>query len=302
MQNLISTIIERMEVFDSELKDDASRLRKMKVAWENGRDCHTYKRETGTGINTIAQETGIVEATLQRFVRFYRYYPKGYEESIGGKPLMWGHYMAVLYLRDVKERQWYLEQAAANEWSTHELRRRVRNNFYESASSPDPQGPSLSGEPGPGGAGVLNKIDQKFYTYSARVLKVVDADTLTVEVDVGFSMRYETKLRLRGINAAEKGTKLGDEAKGFVEMELGFDVGHDIRHQTQDTRHQNAPGVMCPVSGVSIVIKTYKSEKYGRFLADVWYLRGESDPEVILAKGKFLNQVLLDNGYAQKVE
>lgn len=287
-----------MEVFDSELKDDALRLRKMKVAWENGRDCHTYKRETGTGINTIAQETGIVEATLQRFVRFYRYYPKGYEESIGGKPLMWGHYMAVLYLRDVKERQWYLEQAAANEWSTHELRRRVRNNFYESASSPDPQGPSLSGEPGPGGAGVLNKIDQKFYTYSARVLKVVDADTLTVEVDVGFSMRYETKLRLRGINAAEKGTKLGDEAKGFVEMELGFVSQNpstpDSQTETGEPGHWG--------TGALVVLRSYKSEKYGRFLADVWYLRGESDPEVILAKGKFLNQVLLDNGYAQKVE
>ena len=271
MDNLIKKIIARMEGFDDDIKDDAVRLRKLKTAWENGRDAWNYKCETGTAIKEIARQCGIIEGTLQRFVRFYRLYSKGYTDHISGKPLMWGHYMALVYLRDAKARQWYLRQAAANGWSTQEIRRRVREGFYENS------------QPAAGARTdkrrLLDSMDQDLYTYSAKVLKVVDADTLKVEVDVGFSMRFETKVRLRGINAAEKGTKKGEEAKRFVEDELGAD----------------GPGA--PV----IVIRSYKSGKFGRFIADVWYLKGETDPEVILKKGKFLNQVLLDRGLAEKM-
>ena len=38
---------------------------------------------------------------------------------------------------------------------------------------------------------------------------------------------------------------------------------------------------------------------YGRFLADVFYLPGEDDAEVVLAKGHYLNQELLDEGLAE---
>jgi endonuclease YncB( thermonuclease family) len=47
-----------------------------------------------------------------------------------------------------------------------------------------------------------------------------------------------------------------------------------------------------------LVIKTYKQEKYGRFLADVFYQKGATDRERILREGIFLNQELLDEGLA----
>ena len=47
-----------------------------------------------------------------------------------------------------------------------------------------------------------------------------------------------------------------------------------------------------------VVIKTYKSEKYGRYLADVFYKAGEKDPAVVASEGTFLSQELLDNRLA----
>jgi micrococcal nuclease len=300
MDKRLKNIISRLEIFETEIKDNDIRLKKLQYAWEIGRDACQYKKETGTPINEIGRECGIMESTMQRFVRFYRFYPKGYKESIGGKPLMWGHYMAVMYLRTHKEREWYLKEAAASGWSTHEMRRRVRNNFYESATDAAASGGGKEAQ-------VLCSRDQQLYTYSAKVLKVVDGDTLNVEVDVGFSMRYETKIRLRGIDCPERGTKKGEAAKKFVEDELlGKTLSHYDTTALSSASDSSGLEVQCPSALVSqcqgIVIRSYKSEKYGRFLADVWYLNGETDPEVILKKGKMLNQVLLDKSYAQKVE
>ncbi|HSA30840.1 MAG TPA: DUF1016 N-terminal domain-containing protein [Candidatus Omnitrophota bacterium] len=300
MDKRLKNIISRLEIFETEIKDNDIRLKKLQYAWEIGRDACQYKKETGTPINEIGRECGIMESTMQRFVRFYQFYPKGYKESISGKPLMWGHYMAVMYVRDQKERDWYLKEAALNEWSTHEIRRRVRNNFYESAAEASQASSSVNGQ-------TLSAVEQQLYTYAAKVLKVVDGDTLNVEVDVGFSMRYETKLRLRGINCAERGTKKGEAAKKFVEDELlGKTLSHYDTESLSSASDSSGLEVQCPSALVSqcpgIVIRSYKSEKYGRFLADVWYLKGETNSEAILKNGKLLNQVLLDKGYAQKVE
>lgn len=301
MADVIQTIMERMRGFEDRLKDDAERRRKLQIAWENGRDAYAYKRETGTGLYAIADQCGLIPTTLQRFVRFYRLYPEGYQDAIDGRPLMWGHYQAVLYIRNPQERAWYLQQAARNGWSTQEVRLRVRRHFYESTQEVS------SGAPGSPGSVVISQTNQNLYTYAARVLKVVDADTLTVEVDVGFSMRYETKIRLRGINAAEKGTRLGDEARAFVERELGLAKTMEESEETEEINgdeNREVPvslgSAMVDIRAAMILIKTYKSGKYGRFISDVWYLNGENDPEKILRDGHWLNQVLLDRGYAQR--
>jgi len=43
-----------------------------------------------------------------------------------------------------------------------------------------------------------------------------------------------------------------------------------------------------------------KSDKYDRYLADVFFLVGARSPKRILKEGLFLNQVLLDKGMATK--
>ena len=63
----------------------------------------------------------------------------------------------------------------------------------------------------------------RFYSYLARVEKVIDGDTLWLDVDCGFGVWSRQKVRLRGIDAPELGTAEGEEAKAYVEeaMESG---------------------------------------------------------------------------------
>ena len=78
--------------------------------------------------------------------------------------------------------------------------------------------------------------------------------------------------RIRGLDAPELGSTAGQRSKLFVTKTIE----------------------PCAF----LVIRTYKQEKYGRFLADVFYMPGVDDKEKILRDGKFLNQELLDGRLA----
>ena len=83
------------------------------------------------------------------------------------------------------------------------------------------------------------------YQYFATLVRVIDGDTLVVSVDLGFKIKHQITCRLRGINCPEMSTDAGKTAKSFVERDI--------------------------VPGQGLLIETYKTEKYGRYLADVWY-------------------------------
>ena len=50
-----------------------------------------------------------------------------------------------------------------------------------------------------------------------------------------------------------------------------------------------------------IIVKTYKDDKYGRYLADVFYKAKEENAKTVLEDGIFLNQELLNLGLAKKM-
>lgn len=113
------------------------------------------------------------------------------------------------------------------------------------------------------------------YEYGGRLLRVIDADTLVVDVDLGFYLRQEMKLRLAGINApAIRGAEAmrGRAAAAFVAEQI----------------ERN------PVLG----IRTYKIEKWGRYLADVFIGPEGMDPREVFTGGTHLNRLLLDQGLA----
>lgn len=110
------------------------------------------------------------------------------------------------------------------------------------------------------------------YTYQAFVNRVVDGDTLLLRVDLGFRTHVTEKVRLRGIDCPEISTALGRKARIFV----------------QELIDQNP----------WIVIKTYKDDKYGRYLVDVFTGPKDQDAQTIARQGQYLNQTLLDKGLA----
>ncbi len=117
-------------------------------------------------------------------------------------------------------------------------------------------------------------LPDKLYTYTALIERIIDADTLIAVIDCGFHTAARMRLRLKGIDAPEIDTEEGIKARVFVEKALK----------------------KSPLIG----IKTYRADKYSRYLADIFYLPGEKDPHKIISDGIFLNQQLLDNGLAIK--
>lgn len=84
-----------------------------------------------------------------------------------------------------------------------------------------------------------------FYFYRAKVLRIVDGDTVDLQIDLGFSVFIKQRCRLFGINAPEKrgATKeAGLAAQAFLES-------------------------LVPV-GAKLTIETIKDQqgKYGRYL------------------------------------
>ncbi len=114
------------------------------------------------------------------------------------------------------------------------------------------------------------------YQYKAKVARIVDGDTLYAEVDLGFFIKVTMNVRLRGIDTPE--------IRGPERPE-----GLKVKQFVEDTLAQ------CP----AVVLRTYKLGKYGRYIADLWFLPGSKDAEEIMEKGTQLNQLLLDKGMAE---
>ncbi|MEI7013846.1 DUF1016 N-terminal domain-containing protein [Leptospira licerasiae] len=114
--------------------------------------------------------------------------------------------------------------------------------------------------------------NKSLFTFKAFLEKVVDGDTLSVNIDLGFHVFIRQRLRLRGLDAPELGTKKGIASKNFVESEL-----------------ENCP---------FLLIKTYGNDKYDRYLVDVIYLKNEKDVSAVIKDGLFLNNELLKKGFA----
>ena len=113
----------------------------------------------------------------------------------------------------------------------------------------------------------------KLWTYRAIVTRIVDGDTLFATMDAGFKEEIgPMKLRLRGIDTRELRFKAGQRARDYVEAAL-----------------KEAP---------IVVVTTSQIDKYGRWLVDLTYLPGESDPHSVLNKGTYLNRELLQQRLA----
>lgn len=97
------------------------------------------------------------------------------------------------------------------------------------------------------------------YTYRARPLRVVDGDTVWLDVDLGFHQHAHLPIRLRGINCPELPTMAGWAAKQATERLLA------------------AAGV--------ILIESYRDQQtFARWVADV-YVDGVSLADLLRELG-----------------
>ena len=260
--------------------EDEDKLSMVRGFWKAGRLATEYKDSTGMLLKDIAREIETPVWSLQRYTQFYKTFPGGYPEKHGNRVVSWTYICCILPVHDAKAREFYLKEACRHGWNKYELTKRIQKDYYGAVEDAAHANQSKT----------LKPRKQRLYTYAAEVIKIVDADTQDLEIDVGFKAKQEHRVRLRGINAPEAGTSPGRKAKRFVERELAKCV---VEKPLFKGARANRP---------LVVVKTYKMGQYGRYTVDIYYLPGEADPEIIVEKGKLLNQVLVDKGLARKVE
>ena len=267
----------------------------------------------------LSKDIGNSPRTLEQSLQFYRAFPK-----LNNNPLLkWSHYRVLMTIDSTAKRAAWAKRAAAEDLNVEELRHLVMESRMPKVS---PRAQKLPQEPrgllyhyrlvkvdyvndAPGGimldCGFDNRIippscrgrlvnkrivravksgrgyetvvsremAAKIYTYKAIIERVVDGDTILANIDGGFGIWREEYLRLKGIDTPEMRNAGGLKAKRWVAREL----------------------MSCPF----VVIRTHKTDKFDRYLADVYYLPEETDPHKVAAEGKLLNQKLLDRGLAK---
>lgn len=119
------------------------------------------------------------------------------------------------------------------------------------------------------------------YEYKAKLIKVVDGDTVDAMIDCGFSVFRKERIRLKGINAPESRTK------NLKEKKKGLAAKARLEELIQQGENE-------------FVVKTSldKKGKYGRLLGEIY-----KDLEVLTASNSTsYNEMLLEEGHATLYE
>jgi endonuclease YncB( thermonuclease family) len=247
--------------------------------------------------------SGFSKSNLYNMRRFYLAHAKNLQHA--GK-LTWTQHVALLSVKNSTTRQRLERKIASQKLTYEQIRQTVQDlnqsNSESSAVRPGPV-PSLAcirvplhtyalvdktKAPYPRGKVVVDcgfniwrkvprnqiqRLGKASYTYPARVESVIDGDTIWALIDCGFDTFIREKLRFHGIDTPELGTVSGEKARRYVRRTLK--------------------------ASPQIVVRTHSYDKYARYLADIFYLPGESSYERICSDGLYLNQALLDKGLAQ---
>lgn len=111
------------------------------------------------------------------------------------------------------------------------------------------------------------------YTYLAEITSVYDGDTCTATIDLGFNFNANAaKLRLLGINTPEM-RGVSDQEKQRALAARGF-LREKVLNQT-------------------VLMKSEKKGKYGRYLVTLWTFDSYGQPEEVS-----VNQQMIDSGHA----
>ncbi|MFC1646032.1 DUF1016 N-terminal domain-containing protein [Candidatus Omnitrophota bacterium] len=304
---------------------------KVRTYWRTGQLISNFllankqRADYGDGLyNRLEDDLDIERTVLLRTVQFYRAFPI----VAARRQLTWSHYRQLITVEDKSKRDLFTQRAVQKEWSYRELEEAIRLDklkiveprqkpaqrsavklpvtrarlFTYKIVEPDYIHPiderlvvdlgfnflthaKISGirlkageiiESVKRGSGYsFQHSDAKpkdLHTYKALVERVVDGDTIWLNIDLGFDCWIREKIRLRGIDTPEIATVKGQQAKKFVESRL-----KQVKF---------------------VIAKTYKSDKYERYLTDIFYQSNEENLETVLEQGIFLNQELLDEGLA----
>jgi len=295
---------------------------KVVMCWQVGKiikDHLAENRGSNYGNNFFEQltnDTGISKTSLYQMQNFHQSYPTLPEPTT---PLNWSQYRHLSTVKDQRSRNSLEITAIRNNLSANDLLKEIKqkkhesklinqgyarldvtrgqlftykvkklrnkekifldfgfNIFGEALHQSFDEGTIVSSITSNGQFGLkeLDTPKSQLHTYKAYVDKVVDGDTLNVIIDLGFNIRHKEIIRLAKINAPEKKTQAGEKSTRKLQ-----DLLKNVEF---------------------IIIKTNKTDIYGRYIGDVFFSpEHESNPQKVADEGSYLNQMLLDLGLAE---
>lgn len=308
---------------------------KILVSWKVGKEIDGHlqknkdKRYGKKLLEELEKDTGILARTLYQMRVFYKSYP---DLSKVEKSLSWSHYRNLVTVRNTEQRKYLEDLTVQKNLDSRELQREVSRLNKNSKSQKTPRKKYTRAQPlpqilkitrgqialhkiknkvsgvkgkvrldlgfniflevagsfGDGEIVVVKKAGEKIllnkaaaktnqlYTYKAELERVVDGDTLHVILDLGFGITHHEILRLTQINAPELKTTAGKKSAAALKKIL-----KDVK---------------------ILVVKTNKTDIYGRYLADVFFSekKTETDLQKIADRGIYLSQLLLDRNLVEK--
>lgn len=202
-------------------------------------------------LRELADDVGVSVRTLQHAVRLHAAY-----DSPPPGPLSWAHYRLIAPLRTQKERDFYQKHALADGCTARDLAAAIRSDLFgggtlESAKIERPTSPA--------------------YVYLAESPLLIDADTLDIDIDLGFQTWTHRRIRLARIDCPESGSKKGRAARNFVHKHLA-------RTQT-------------------IVIKSEKVDLHGRYIGDIFLSPHKVSIDECYHQGLYLNAAIIAAGH-----
>jgi len=209
-------------------------------------------------LTDLSNDLGIGVRTLQRTVTFYQTYKR--PPRIQG--LSWAHYRVLMQLQDANERAFYEQLAAEDTLSVHRLTTAIQGGHYGSVQE-HPKGKPLT----------LPRPSNPSYLYKAEPRDIIDADTLLLDIDLGFEVIRRQRIRLARIDAPARNTPKGAAGRRYVREQLAV--------------------------ARTLIVNTHKTDLHGRYVAHIFYAFNNQGIERTFLKGRYLNQELVDKGLAK---
>jgi endonuclease YncB( thermonuclease family) len=315
-KKLLTEVQKSIQKTEKNIVESVNR-QKILMSWEVGKIIEKHLSENKQAeygkklLTQLAKDTPIKERALYQMRAFYKAYPTLPKNE---NDLSWSHYRSLASVKNEETRQYLEDLSVENHLEANELQKEISktkpratkvvpqkiaqltckrgklftykiatlrdgekisvdcgfNIFTEVKTSLKAEEIVESVKKGEGFS--LKKSATKpeqMHTYKAYLDRVVDGDTLHVTLDLGFKIEHREILRLAKINAPEFDTvdgKLSGEALRKILKDVPF-----------------------------LIIKTNKTDIYGRYIADVFFSdSGETSAQKVADQGIYLNQLLLD--------
>jgi endonuclease YncB( thermonuclease family) len=202
-------------------------------------------------IRNLSEQLKMERTALARCITFFTIY----NTIPQNKFLLWSHYRELITIKNKALRTSLEKQANQEQWTKNQL-----INAIKLSTKKDPNQKTL-----------LKRPTTPTYLYQAKVLNVIDGDTILLQIDLGFQVHKEQRIRLACLDCPELDTPEGKKSKQFLQETLA--------------------------NLEKIMIQTQKADIYGRYIAHIFYDPTNQKPnDKIFETGIYLNEEILQKG------